>query len=123
MMLKRYNQLLITHTHTQTVLRPSWILSGTTRVSQHRIRLTAQLLNEEEAQFVLTGCFQQDPLKESFAAHRQRAGCSYNPSALQFQQTEKKMAVLKSVTHNKNCNTATMEPGPNKAFWDNSILR
>jgi len=84
--------------------------------------LIIQLLSKEDAQFVLTGRVQQDPLEERFAAHRQRAGCSYNPSALQFQQTEKKMAILKSVTNSKNCNTARMEPGSNKTFWDNSML-
>ena len=86
--------------------------------------LIIQLLDDEQAQFVLTGRFQQDPLEERFAAHRQRAGCSYNPSALQFQQTEKKLAVVKSVTHSKNGNTARLErkAGELKEFWDNSVL-
>jgi len=86
--------------------------------------LIIQLLDEEQAQFVLTGRFQQDPLEERFAAHRQHAGCAYNPSALQCQQTEKKLAVVTSVSQNKNSNTARLERklGVQKIFWDNSVL-
>ena len=57
----------------------------------------------------MTGRFQQDPIEECFGAHRQQAGCSYNPSALQFQQTEKELAVLKYVTQNGNGNTTRAE--------------
>ena len=84
--------------------------------------LVVQLLDDEQAQFVLTGRFQQDPLEERFGAHRQRAGCSHNPSALQFQHTEKKLAVVTSVSHSKNTNTARLDRKSAAVFWDNSVL-
>ena len=84
--------------------------------------LIKRLLAEENALFVLTGRFQQDPIEERFGAHRQRAGCSYNPSALQFQQTEKKLSVLKSINQNSNGNTTRAERKTNRQLWNNKPL-
>lgn len=85
-------------------------------------QLIIYLLTDIKADFVLSGRFQQDPLEERFAAHRQRAGCSYNPSALQFQQTEKKLSVFKFVANNMNSNTARIESRSVRQHWNNEPL-
>ena len=86
-------------------------------------QLTQSLLTDHEAPFVLTGRYQQDPLEERFGAHRQRAGCSYNPSALQFAQTEKKLSVIKFVLQNNNCNTTRIDRKRPHFNWNSTPIQ
>ena len=81
------------------------------------------LLCHKSAAFVLTGKFQQDPLEEHFAAQRQKSGCSYNPNALQFLQTEKKFHLLKGITTSKSCNTYRAGKHKQSMIWNNSPLQ
>ena len=54
------------------------------------------LLATENARFLLSEKFCQDPLEEHFGAQRRSGGCNENPNLFQFQNQEQRLNVMGS---------------------------
>ena len=66
------------------------------RFSESFIEVRKFLLATENARFLLSEKFCQDPLKEHFGAQRRSGRCNENPNLLQFQNQEQRLNVMGS---------------------------